>query len=116
MERAVGHLGLWYAADASLDNFCRFRCAMTITIILPPATEERLRAEAEAAGKDPGTLVLEAVEARLWLAKLRLQDVLGPVHEDFRKSGMTEAELDALLRDVLSEARLERKPASDSPP
>jgi hypothetical protein len=114
-SRDLGAGQVWYAADASSDKFCRFRCPMTITITLPAATEARLRAEAEATGKDPGTLVLEAVEARLWLAKLRLRDVLGPVHEDFRKGGMTEAELDALHRDTLSEARLERKPAGDSP-
>ena len=49
---------------------------MTITITLPPATEQRLRAEAEATGKDVGTLVVEAVEARLSLAKLSLRDAL----------------------------------------
>jgi hypothetical protein len=81
---------------------------MTITITLPPATEQRLRAQAQATGKDVGTFVLEAVEARLSLAKLSLRDILAPVHEDFRKSGMTEAELDTLLQDALSQARAER--------
>ena len=70
---------------------------MTISITLPPDTEKRLRAEADAAGKDIGTFVVEAVEARLSLGKLNLRDVLSPVHEDLRKSGMTDAELDAYL-------------------
>lgn len=52
---------------------------MTITISLPPATEERLRAQSEATGKNIGTLVVEAVEARLSLAQLRLRDILAPV-------------------------------------
>jgi hypothetical protein len=82
---------------------------MTITIDLPPATEDRLRAQAAATGKDMGTLVVEAVDARLSLAQLNLRTILAPVHEDFRNSGMTEPELDALLDDALSESRAERK-------
>jgi hypothetical protein len=82
---------------------------MTISITLPPDTEKRLRAEADAAGKDIGTFVVEAVEARLSLGKLNLRDVLSPVHEGLRKSGMTDAELDALLDETLKEARAERK-------
>jgi hypothetical protein len=70
---------------------------MTITITLPPGMEERLRAQSEATGKDIATLVVEAVEARLSLSQIRLRDILAPVHEDFRKSGMTDAELDELL-------------------
>jgi hypothetical protein len=82
---------------------------MTITITFPPATEARLRAEAQAAGKDVSTFVIEAVEARLALAKQSLRDILGPLHEDFRSSGMTEAELDTLLRETLAESRAERR-------
>jgi len=87
---------------------------MTITITLPPATEERLRAQAEATGKDLGKLDVEALEVRLSLAQLRLRDILSPVHEDFRNSGMTAGDLDALLNDALSEVRHER--SSDSGP
>jgi len=82
---------------------------MTITITLPPTTEERLRAQAEATGKDIAELVVEAVEARLSLAEVGLRAILAPVHEDFRKSGMTEAELEPLLDETLAEARAERK-------
>ncbi|HEX5443942.1 MAG TPA: hypothetical protein VFW87_08950 [Pirellulales bacterium] len=49
---------------------------MTITIDLPPATEEQLRAQAEATGKNISTLVVEAVEARLALAQLPFKDIL----------------------------------------
>ncbi len=85
---------------------------MTITITLPPATEERLRAQSEATGKNISTLVVEAVEARLSLARLSLRDILAPAHADFHGSGMTEAELDALLQGSVDEARSERR----SPP
>jgi predicted transcriptional regulator len=84
---------------------------MTITINLPPATEDRLRAQAEATGKDLSTLIVEAVEARLALAQLSLRDILAPVHEDFRKSGMSEAELDSFLQDSMAKDRTEGESA-----
>jgi hypothetical protein len=86
---------------------------MTLTITLSPATEDRLRAQAQATGKDIGTLVVEAVEARLSLSKLSLRAILAPVHEDFRKSGMSESDLDTLLRETLAESRAERKSGTE---
>ena len=88
---------------------------MTITITLPPAIEERLRAQAEATGKNISTLVVEAVEARLSLAHLRLRDILAPVHADLHGSGMTDVELDTLLQGALDESRSARSPSSGSP-
>lgn len=82
---------------------------MTITINLPPATEEQLRAQAAATGKNISTLVVEAVEARLALAQLRLKDILAPVHAEFHRSGMTAAELNAFLEESLDKARSERR-------
>jgi len=82
---------------------------MTITITLPPATEARLRAQAQATGKNIDAIVVEALEARLSLASTSLSNVLAPVHEDFQKSGMTEVELDMLLQNSLREARTVRK-------
>jgi hypothetical protein len=82
---------------------------MSITITLPPGTEERLRAEAAATGKDVGSVVAEAVEARLTSTKLGLRAILSPVHDDFRTSGMTDTELNALLTEAIEETRAERK-------
>lgn len=87
---------------------------MTITINLPPAAEERLRAQAEATGKNISTLVVEAVEARLALSQFQFKDILGPVHAEFEQSGMSEAELNALLQASLDEVRSEELPAPDS--
>ena len=84
---------------------------MTITITLPLATEERLRAQSEATGKNISTLVVEAVEARLSLAQLSLRDILAPAHSDFHASGITEGDLDTLLQESLDESRSERKSA-----
>ena len=82
---------------------------MTITIHLPPATEERLRAQAVSSGKDVPTLVLEAVEAQLALAPLALAEILRPVHEEVTASGITDDDLDQLLKGSLAEARADRK-------
>lgn len=82
---------------------------MTITITLTPETEERLRAQSEATGKNISTLVEEAVEARLSLAQLSLRDILAPAHTDFQRSGMTQGELDALLQESVDEVRSERR-------
>jgi hypothetical protein len=71
--------------------------------------EDRLRARAAATGKDINTFVVEAVDARLALADMTLRTILAPVHEEFRQSGTTEPELDAILQDALSESRAERK-------
>ena len=91
------------------------RSIMAIEISLPPATEERLRAEAAATGKNISTLVAEAVEARLSLAQLKLQEILAPVHGDFQRSGMTEEELERLLQGSLEAVRAERRTAPGSP-
>jgi hypothetical protein len=37
-----------------------------------------------------------------------LDQILAPIHEDFRRSGMTEEELETLLEDELAEVRKER--------
>lgn len=64
-----------------------------------------MRAQAEATGKDIGTLVLEAVVPRLSLAQLSIKEILAPVHDDLRQSGLTDGELDALLKDSLQDTR-----------
>jgi hypothetical protein len=82
--------------------------AMTLTIDLPAETEQKLRARAAATGKDVATLVREAVEEKLRAPLPTFAEILAPVHEDFRQSGMTDAELDALLEGTLAEVRTER--------
>ena len=56
-----------------------------------------------------GTLVREAVEEKLRTPLLTFAEVLAPVHEDFRRSGLSEAEVDALLDSTLAEVRKERR-------
>ena len=82
---------------------------MTITLELPTEMEHELLAQAAASGKDVGTLIREAVAEKLHGSLLTFAQVLSPVHEEFRKSGMTTAELDSLLEQELAGARKERR-------
>ena len=85
---------------------------MTITIDLSPDEERRLQERAAQLGQDLPTylrrLIREDLDAALPARGRTFAEILAPVHEDFRKSGMTEGELDALLEEALSESRAER--------
>jgi hypothetical protein len=81
---------------------------MTITVHFPADLEKKLLARAAATGKAVDALVREAVEEKLQQALPSFQEILAPVHDDFRKSGMTEGELDTLLKDTLAQVRRER--------
>jgi hypothetical protein len=87
---------------------------MAITITLPPATEAWLRAEAEATGKNIDILIIEAVQSRLRLSDLRLRHIRAPVHADLQESGLSEAELNELLRESLEEVRKTPSPQADA--
>jgi hypothetical protein len=82
---------------------------MTLTINLPSATVEKLQAHATACGTDVDTVVREALEAKLALGGASLRDIMAPVHEDFRKSGMSEDDLDRLIQEALADARAAKR-------
>ena len=82
---------------------------MTITIQFSAEVEKQLLARAAATGKPVDALVREAVEEKLQQALPSFQEILAPVHDDFRKSGLTESELDSLLQEALTEVRSERR-------
>jgi len=100
---------------------------MTITITLPPETEEKLRERAAASGKTVDGFVRQLVEREvlganggqgpstsptenaLPHAAPTLDDVLAPVHKEFQQSGMTEEELTEFLTEVRDEVRREKR-------
>ena len=84
---------------------------MTITINLPPATIDQLKAEAEATGKDVETVVREAVEAKMAISHVTFQEVLRPISEAIAESGMTPEEAEEFLARELLAMRAERKSA-----
>lgn len=82
---------------------------MTLTINLPPATLEQLKAEAQASGKDVETVVREAVDAKLARRKSTFSEVLKPIHDAVEASGMSEGEVVDLMDTELKAARAERR-------
>jgi hypothetical protein len=88
---------------------------MTLSIDLPPATIEKLHAESVASGKDVETLVREAVEVKLAVAGRSYREIMAPVHEDFRDSGMSGQELDSLIEESVRDARSARKTPRQQP-
>ena len=88
---------------------CQREATMTITIEFPPATLERLRTEADAAGKDIETFVREAVEQQLARRQKTFAELLRPMHAAVEASGMSEQEVDELLESELKAARAERR-------
>jgi predicted transcriptional regulator len=82
---------------------------MTVTIELSSETENKLMAWAAATSKDVSTLVREAVEEKLQAGLPTFQEILAPVHEEFRRSGMREEELDNLLESTLAGVHKERR-------
>jgi actin-like ATPase involved in cell morphogenesis len=81
---------------------------MTLTLHLPPAVEAQLLAAAEASGKKVPDFVVDVVEAHLAGGTASLRNLLAPVHDEVRRSGLAEAELDALLADELAASRADR--------
>jgi hypothetical protein len=80
---------------------------MTITFHLSPEEEKKLTERASERGQDVASyvqrLIVRDIERPRTLAEL-----LAPIHEDFRESGMTEEELETFLESELAEARRER--------
>jgi ribosomal protein L12E/L44/L45/RPP1/RPP2 len=87
---------------------------MTITINLPPATINQLKAEAQATGKDVETVVREAVEAKMSLSHVSLQEVIRPINEAIATSAMSAEEAEAFFEQELSAMRAERKSSQAS--
>ena len=99
-----------------MDSSNRARQAMPITINLSPEEERKLAERAAQSGQDPTSyvhrLITDALEVEAPAengtgdsqeTRPTLAEILAPVHEDFRKSGMTEDDLDALVEEVREE-------------
>src|SRR5262249_17054596 len=99
---------------------------MTITIKLPPETEQKLRERAAASGQTVDTYVGQLVERELLGVASGerastppapaapspgkpLDEVLAPVRTEFERSGMTEEDLTRFLTEVRDEVRREKR-------
>ena len=61
----------------------------------------------EASNEVGGAMTIESAASRA--GEKTLAEILAPIHEDFRKSGLTEAELDALLEECREEVWQEKQ-------
>ncbi len=86
------------------------RTEMTVKLSLTSEEERMLVARAAEKGQDVANYVRALVEEDLKQSPTFSQ-ILAPIHEDFRQSGMTDQELDTLLEDELTEVRKERAAA-----
>lgn len=77
---------------------------MIITIDISTEAGERLRKRANRTGLDLNTFVQNMVE----ISAEPLAVAAAPIHEEFRKSGMTQEELDELTDELIREVRAEK--------
>lgn len=82
-----------------------------LTIPLSEDVEARLRAQAAAAGQDPGTYAAGLIE-RLTRTPRTLRDISGPLTDEFATLGMTDDELGDMLEQVKHEMRRTRRAGS----
>ncbi len=83
---------------------------MSITIDLPPATMEKLEAQAKAKGIDVESLIREAIDAKLLRGGRSFHEILQPIRDEVAQSGMTESELDQLIQSAIQGARADSTP------
>jgi hypothetical protein len=84
----------------------------SLTIVLSPQTEAKLKQRASAAGQDVATYAARLLET---VAKPRtLEELSGPVHQRFIESGVSDEELGKELERAKHEMRAERRARSSS--
>ena len=81
---------------------------MTIQIPISPETEAKLREKAAAVGEDIAAYAAGVLE-RSAKQPLSLDEISGPIGEQFRQSGMTEDELTDLLENAKHDKRRQRR-------
>lgn len=74
---------------------------MTITLMMPPETQQRLIDRARRAGTDVATLACELIERGLNVEP-SLDEILAPFQQQVAVSGASEEELDAFFEDARS--------------
>lgn len=81
---------------------------MTLEISISPEAEAKLREKAAMVGEAANSYAA-GVPERNAKRPLLLEEISGPIAEDFRKSGMTEDELSDLLEKAKHEMRRKRR-------
>lgn len=76
---------------------------MTITIDLPTTAENELRRRAKRTGKSENEIATDILQDTL----RPFEEIVAPIHEAFRQSGMTQEELDDFADGLIREVRAE---------
>lgn len=76
---------------------------MTITIDLPTTAENELRRRAKRTGKSENEIATDILQDTL----RPFEEIVAPIHEAFRQSGMTQEELDDFTDGLIREVRAE---------
>lgn len=85
---------------------------MSITISLPPETEEKLRRRAAESGVAPDAFARQVLEQVLNGTRRpvqRLNEILAPFRKEVEESGLTDDELKDFFTEVRDEVRAERR-------
>jgi predicted transcriptional regulator len=92
---------------------------MSIHITLTPEEERKLAELARARGKDPAAHAHDVVAAYLNVADQRatksFEEILAPIWEGWRQSGMADSDVDHLFEQELRDARSERRAPNGTP-
>jgi hypothetical protein len=75
---------------------------------LPEGTREAIRELSETKGKSPDEYLRTLIEAEL-LSQQPFAQILAPVREEFRTSGMTEEQLDKLFNHARKKVQIEAR-------
>ena len=75
---------------------------------LPEGTTEAIRELSQSKGKSADEYLRTLIEAEL-LSQQSFAEILAPIREDFRKSGMTEEQLDSLFEEARQKVHQEQQ-------
>jgi hypothetical protein len=94
---------------------------MTINIELKPDEERELRERARTSGRDISEYVQQVLTEHIRsgrgpeTASKTFDEILAPIREGWRQSGMTEDEITALFEETRDEVRKERRAPRETP-
>jgi hypothetical protein len=92
---------------------------MTITIELTLDEERRLQERAAQSGQNLTAylrgLIREDLEVPPSAGSRAFAEILAPIHAEFRESGVSQGDLETLLREEVNASRADRRQASHDP-
>lgn len=91
-----------------------FSSPMTVTLALSSEEQQKLQTRAAATGQQVDVYVSQLVRERIEKPQ-SFAEILAPIHKEVRESGMTEAELDALLEECREEVWQEKLAHQNNP-